>query len=90
MARGQNTVTTKVIGWNAPQSLVPKTAGVEAVVVEVEMYVPPGFPPVRHGDEIKTLADGFTYQVIGLPEDMGYGPFGFKPGAVINLKRWWA
>jgi hypothetical protein len=76
-------VDWKVYGWSAPQSSEPKVAGVESVVVTLELFAPAR--PV--GDQDRIVVNGDTYEVVGDPEDYDHGPFGFAPGMVVNLTR---
>ena len=76
-------VPRRVYGWGAPQSNEPKVAGVESVVVTLELFSPV-FPV---GDMDRIVVDGDTFDVVGDPEDYTHGPFGFEPGMVVNLTR---
>ena len=76
-------VTRPVFGWSAPQSSEPKVAGVESVVVTLEVFAPT-FPV---SDRDRMVVDGDTFEVVGDPEDYNHGPFGFAPGMVVNLTR---
>jgi hypothetical protein len=58
-------------------------AGVESVVVTLELFAPAR--PV--GDRDRFVVNGATYEVVGDPEDYDHGPFGFAPGMVVNLTR---
>lgn len=77
-------VDRAVYGWAPPQSREPKTAGVESVVVDLELFVPPDW---TSDPRDRVVVDGKTYEVIGEPEDLNHGPFGFTPGYVVNLSR---
>ncbi|ASN67441.1 hypothetical protein 7S11_3 [uncultured Caudovirales phage] len=77
-------VPLKVYGWSAPRSTEPKLAGHDRVVVDVELLAPEGFL-VRPRDRV--LLEGGEFEVIGYPEDYNHGPFGFRPGLVVNLQR---
>lgn len=76
-------VERPVYGWGAPQSAEPKVAGVESVVVTLELLAPT-FPV---DDRDRMVVDGVTYDVVGDPEDYNHGPFGYAPGMVVNLTR---
>ena len=76
-------VARKVYGWAAPQSSEPKVAGVESVVVTLEVFAPT-FPV---SDRDRMVVDGDVFEVVGDPEDFNHGPFGFAPGMVVNLTR---
>lgn len=73
-----------VIGWGPPRGREPKTAGVQATVVDLELFVPPEWTS-KESDLV--VVDGLEYQQIGPVEDYNHGPFGFKPGGVVNLSR---
>lgn len=75
----------KVYGWSTPSTTEPKLAGHDRVVVDVELLVPPGFGVGPH--DLVDLPDVGQFEVIGEPEDFTKGPFGFQPGAVINLRK---
>ena len=77
-------VDQPVIGWAAPVSTDPKTVGTNRIVVQVELYTPEGFDC---GDQDKVTVGGVEYFAIGWPEDYCNGPFGFRPGYVVNLRR---
>lgn len=80
----QAPVQRAVMGWGAPLSRVAKTAGVQALVVELQLYVPPDWTS-DEGDLI--IVGGKTYKQVGEVEDWTHGPFGFAPGNVVNLVR---
>ncbi|WP_280485358.1 hypothetical protein [Nocardia cyriacigeorgica] len=82
--RWADPVVQPVIGWGAPQSAEPKVTGHDRVVVELELFVPEGF---TCGPKDKILVGNIEYLVLGFPEDYNHGPFGFRPGCVVNLKR---
>lgn len=74
----------KVYGWSAPSSTEPKMAGHDRVIVDVELLAPEGFP-AKPRDLV--VLDGVEFQVLGYAEDFNHGPFGFRPGLVVNLQR---
>lgn len=78
-------ITQPVYGWAVPNSIQPKYAGQERTLVDVELYVPPGFV-VGPRDRIILTGD-WKFEAIGYPEDYTHGPFGFNPGLVVNLIR---
>lgn len=77
-----------VYGWAPPQDSKevkePDTPGRSAVYSELDLYVPPGFVCGPH-DRVRL--NGRVYDVIGELSDYTFGPFGFKPGGRISLKR---
>lgn len=76
-------VDRAVFGWGAPQSAEPKTAGVESVVVDLQLFA----PVFSVGAADRFVVDGKTFEVVGDPEDYTHGPFGYAPGMVVNLTR---
>lgn len=77
-------VPTPVYGW-APAGMNETTASRDTVTSDVQVYAPSDFPRVGPKDRIRIL--GQTYEVQGGVESFDYGPFGFKPGVRINLRR---
>ncbi|NNH69170.1 hypothetical protein HLB23_04680 [Nocardia uniformis] len=78
----------KVMGWGAPQSRDQKYVELPGsrIVVELELYVPPGFPEFTAALKPRvTLPDGRVFEVIGFKEE-AQSPGGWNPGAVVNLK----
>ncbi|WP_431941677.1 hypothetical protein [Nocardia grenadensis] len=59
-------------------------SGHDRVVVEVELFAPEEFDCAPQD---KVILSGTEYSVIGHAEDYNNGPFGWRPGLVINLKR---
>lgn len=76
--------THSVYGWSAPSSTEPKLAGHDRVVVDLELLAPEGFP-AQPRDLV--VVDSDDFQVLGYVEDFNNGPFGFRPGLVVNLRR---
>lgn len=72
-------------GWSTPNSTEPKTVGENRVVVQVELLTPEGFE-IGPRDKVSLPGQG-ELMVIGFPEDFNNGPFGFRPGLVVNLRR---
>ena len=50
-----------------------------------QLAVPPDFPATAY-DLVDIPGDG-QYEVDGEPEDYCHGPFGFRPGLVVNLRK---
>ncbi|OZE92456.1 hypothetical protein CH298_02670 [Rhodococcoides fascians] len=74
-----------VYGWSEPTSSESTAAGQSnRVTHDLELLVPEGFSARAH-DRVRV--DGRTYDVEGDPADFNHGPFGFRPGLVVNLKR---
>lgn len=74
-----------VYGWGAPNTIEPKLAGHDREVVDIELYVPPGFPPVGHRDQVRL--DGTVYTAEGSTESYDHNPFGWDPGGLVNLRK---
>lgn len=72
-----------VYGW-ASASTNETTASRETVTADVELYAPSDFY-VDPKDHVRIL--GQTYEVQGGVESFDYGPFDFKPGVRVNLRR---
>ncbi len=77
-------VDVAVYGYAASSSHEPKIAGHDRVVVDVEVFAPPTFAP---SPKDHLWVGGVEYEVIGETEDYNHGPFGWKPGNVVNLRR---
>lgn len=77
----------KVYGWYTPSATEPQIPGHERTIADVALMVPPGFPATS--TSVIDLPGGpkGQFEVIGDPEDYSYGPFGWKPGSVLNLRR---
>ena len=73
-----------VIGWAQPASREPRSAGVAALVVDLELYVGPEW---RSGENDRITVDGERFLQEGLVADYNHGPFGFTPGGVVHLRR---
>lgn len=77
-------VSVRVYGWGPPQSVEPKLAGHDRVVVDLEVLVPPEFTCGPHD---RVVVNGETFDVVGRVEDYSGSPFGWNPGGVLNLHR---
>lgn len=73
-----------VYGWGPPRGREPKTAGQQALVVDLELFVPPEW--TSKPDDL-VVVDGQQYEQVGPVLDYNHGPFGFTPGSVVNLHR---
>ncbi|MFI9507568.1 hypothetical protein [Nocardia sp. NPDC052566] len=79
--------TQPVYGWSIPSSTEPSLAGHDRVLVDVQVLAPPTLH-VQPRDVIDLPADpAGQFEMIGYAEDYTKGPFGFQPGAVINLQK---
>ena len=77
-------VDMAVYGW-APATADETFGSSESrVVTELRLYVPAG-TDIRPRDQV-VLPSG-TFEVHAHPEDFNYGPFGWRPGVVVNLRR---
>ena len=74
----------KVYGWEVPRTAEPLRAGHDRVIVDLSMFVPPGTEIDAHD---KVVLQDREYEVVGEVEDAGNGPFGFDPGATVQLRR---
>src|SRR5699024_11787463 len=54
------------------------------LVRDLDVYVPPSFE-VDPRDRVRV--QGLEYEIVGNVQDFTHGPFGFKPGGVLPLKR---
>lgn len=74
----------RIYGWEVPRTAEPLRAGHDRVVVDLSMFVPPGFEVSAHD---RVDIKGRTYEVVGEFEDASNGPFGFDPGGTVQLRR---
>ena len=74
-------VDVAVYGWAAP---APEERTSERVVIDLRMYAPSG--TAANSRDRFILPDG-TYEAQGPAQSYDYGPFGWQPGVVINLRR---
>lgn len=77
----------KVYGWSTPDTTEPPLAGHDRVIVDVELLVPEGFP-AKPRDVIDLPAGpSGQFEVVGEVRDYNHGPFAWRPGSVVNLRR---
>lgn len=76
-------VVKRVYGW-APAGTNESNASRHTVTADVELFVPSDFT-LDPRDHVRIL--GLTYEVQGIVEDYDHGPFGYTPGARVNLRR---
>lgn len=74
-----------VYGWSTPDSTEPPVAGHDRVMVDMQLLAPPNTSITAH--DLVDIPDEGQFEVIGDPLDFDTGPFGFRPGLVINLRR---
>lgn len=89
----KNSHNNPVDAWAAPVVLSvfgygPREDSTEPggtqVIVGLEVYAP---KTSTVGAKDRLIVDGHRYEVDGEIADWTNGPFGYKPGIVINLKR---
>jgi hypothetical protein len=85
-AKDQPGTPYKVFGWTKTSNADPsKLVGMIPIAnVDVDLYAPPGFPASLY--DLIDLPDG-QYEVVGAPKNDNYGPFGYEPGVVVQLRR---
>ena len=76
-------VSRPVYGWGPPRSDEPTSGAVTALTVDLEVYS----PTFEYGSQDRFVVGGNVFEVVGLPTDYDHGPFGYRPGMVIRLKR---
>lgn len=74
-----------VMGWAPTRQDETGAARVES---DLDLYVPSSVS-VKPKDVVDVPLDRSVgrFEVVAYPEDWSYGPFGFRPGSVIKLKR---
>jgi hypothetical protein len=75
--------TQPVHGWG-PAGSVEQGGWQRQVVADLQLYAPAGF---RVGPHDRVVVDGRTFEVEGDVEDYTKGPFGFRPGLRVNLRK---
>lgn len=79
-------VQRRVYGW-APAGANEVNASRHTVTADLEVFAPSGFT-VDTRDRMRIL--GQTYEVTSPVEDFDHGPFGYRPGVRVNLRRFGA
>jgi hypothetical protein len=77
-------ISTPVYGWAVPQTTEPLTVGHDRVIVDVQLFAPPGTPITPY--DWVDLPDG-QYEVLGAPDDYTHSPFGSGGGLVFNMRK---
>lgn len=76
-------VAQGVYGWYMPDSTEPAVAGANQVLIRVVLLAPEEF---QVGEHDKVIVPGYgELDVLGMPQDYNNGPFGWRPGFVVNL-----
>ena len=79
-----------VYGWYISTTHEPQIAGHERVRVDAQVLAPPTFRPSAK-DKVELPGPGedewLPYEVEGDTEDYNHGPFGWRPGNLVNLRR---
>jgi len=78
-------VSVPVYGWAPPSADTEIRPSGTGVVRDIDLYSPTRF--CGPGDRVTLPSEPGKFDVIGYPEDYNYGPFRFKPGYRVNLKR---
>jgi len=77
-------VEAPVYGWAPASTGEPGAVGRSEVTWDLDLYAPPEFVATA-ADRI--LVGSTEFEALGVPEDFGYGPFGFTPGIRLRLRR---
>lgn len=75
--------TEPVYGW-APAGTSEANVSRHAASADVELYAPPSFAA---NPRDRVVLDGNMHEVEGYVEDFNHGPFGWRPGVRLNLRR---
>lgn len=78
-------VDVKVYGWYISSTHEPQIAGHERVLVDAQVLAPPEFVPSPK-DRVVLPGRG-EFEVTGETEDYNHGPFRWRPGNVVNLRK---
>jgi len=74
-----------VYGWSSKSTADANSAAlVGRTITELSLLTPDG--DWAHGDTV-TLPGRGDFMIVGDPEDMNAGPFGFAPGYRVTLRR---
>lgn len=80
-------VEAPVYGW-APAAvgtdMEPFAPNRDVVTWDLDLYAPPEF---TCGPRDRVVVLGIEYEVEGPVQDFNHGPFGFRPGHRVRLKR---
>lgn len=79
-------VDVAVYGWYISTTHEPQIAGHDRVLVDAQVLGPESWVPAPK-DKVLLPGRPGEYQVIGETEDYNHGPFSWKPGNVVNLRK---
>lgn len=74
----------KVYGWYHVTTDEPQEYGHEQQLVDVKVLVPLGFVSSPYD---RMIVNNNSYDIIGEQEDYNHGPFGYRPGSVVKLRK---
>ena len=78
-------VDVTVYGWHTGQSEEPQIAGHDRVRVDGRVFAPESWQPGPR--DLVVLPGKGEFKVIAEVEDYNHGPFGWRPGVVVNLRK---
>lgn len=73
-----------VYGWAPAGSSEPFEAGRNPVTSDLDLFAPEGFSCTAHD---RVVVGGLVYEVEGDLLDFNHGPFGWRPGTQVRLRR---
>lgn len=79
-------VEVAVYGWHVSSTHEPQIPLHDRVRVDVQVLAPESFVPSPR-DRVSIPGRPGVYEVVGEVEDYNHGPFGWRPGNVVNLKK---
>lgn len=72
-----------VFGW-APGGSSEQTVRQQQLTIDLELYAPPSF---TCDPRDRLVVGGVEYAVEGGIDDFNHGPFNYRPGVRVNLRR---
>lgn len=79
-------VDVAVYGWYVSSTHEPQIPLHDRVRVDAQVLAPESFVPSPR-DKVLLPGRPGEYEVVGETEDYNHGPFGWRPGNVVNLKK---
>lgn len=79
-------VLVAVYGWHISTTHEPQIAGHDRVLVDAQVLAPESFVASPR-DKVLLPGRPGEYEVIGETEDFNHGPFGWRPGNRVNLRK---